>query len=80
MLNGGRDGRLKLSNVMFLCLDRPRQRIVRVLRVFFLEVWSDFQGLQRFCQCRIIMALVHWALIHACSGNGVSSCMGIDIM
>jgi hypothetical protein len=50
---------------------------VRVWRVFFLEVWSDFQGLQRLCQCRIVLASVHWALIRACSGNGV---MGMDIM
>jgi hypothetical protein len=57
------DSRLKLSNITFLCLAWLRQGIVRGLRVFFLKDRLAFQGLQRFCPCRIVMALVHRAFV-----------------
>jgi hypothetical protein len=47
------------------------QRVMRGLRVFFLEVRFAFQGLQRFCPCRLVMALVHGAFVYVCSENKV---------
>jgi hypothetical protein len=39
--------------------------------MLFLEDRLAFQGLQRFCPCWFVMALVHGAFIHVSSENEV---------